>query len=76
MTLKEIHPGQKCLVQSLTAGGAIEQRLLDFGLLPGTVVTVVRNAPLKDPVELEINDYFISMRREEAHCVQVEACHE
>lgn len=75
MTLKEILPGQSCLIQAVNAESLLGQRLLDLGLLPGQLVKVVRNAPLNDPVELELDGYLISMRREEAGCVMVEACH-
>jgi ferrous iron transport protein A len=75
MTLKEILPGQTCLIQSINAESHLMQRLMDLGLLPGTLAKVVRNAPLKDPMELELEGYLISMRREEADCVLVEACH-
>jgi ferrous iron transport protein A len=75
MTLKEILPGQSCFIQAIKAETLLGQRLLDLGLLPGSLVRVVRNAPLKDPVELELDGYLISMRREEAGCVMVEACH-
>jgi ferrous iron transport protein A len=75
MTLKEILPGQSCVIRSVGAEYLLGQRLLDLGLLPGRLVKVLRNAPLKDPVELELEGYLISLRREEAGSVQVEACH-
>jgi len=76
MTLKEILPGQNCLIESINADNVLAQRLLDLGLLPGTWVEVVRNAPLLDPVEMKLDGYLISLRREEAEHVQVEACYD
>lgn len=74
MTLKKILPGQSCKIQAIDAQSALGQRLFDLGLLPGQLVKVLRNAPLNDPVELELNGYLISLRREEAGCITVEAC--
>ena len=75
MTLKEIRPGQTCFIQTINAEGHLMQRLMDLGLLPGRLAKVVRNAPLKDPMELELEGYLLSMRRKEADCVLVEARH-
>jgi len=75
MTLKKILPGQTCMIQAINAQSALGQRLFDLGLVPGQLVKVLRNAPLNDPVELEIDGYLISLRREEAGCVAVEASH-
>jgi Fe2+ transport system protein FeoA len=51
---------------------ALQQRLLEMGVLPGTEVTVVRFAPLGDPIEVKVLGYSLSLRRSEAALVQVE----
>ncbi|MBN2705383.1 MAG: ferrous iron transport protein A [Deltaproteobacteria bacterium] len=76
MTLRDIQPGQDCVVRSIAAESALGQRLRDLGLLPGRIIRVLRNAPLKDPMELELEGYLISLRRGEAAAVGVEVCHE
>ena len=61
--------GGPCRVLRLTAGGAVRQRLLDMGLLPGSVVRVERAAPLGDPLELrlgEAGESFVAIRRHQA----------
>jgi len=45
--------------------------MLDMGLTKGTEVTVVREAPLGDPIEFEVRGYNLSLRREEAHMILV-----
>lgn len=45
---------------------------MDMGLYPGLTLNVVRNAPLADPLEVEIDGYFISLRHEEARFIEVE----
>ncbi len=72
MTLDEITPGVSCIMTGLTAEGALGQRLMDLGFCPGAEIRIVRNAPLVDPVELELDGYHVSIRHEEARHVEVE----
>jgi ferrous iron transport protein A len=48
------------------------RRLLEMGLVPGTRVTVQREAPLGDPIELRVRNYALSIRRAEAHGIEIE----
>lgn len=72
MTLDEMTPGANCTLKDLTAEGALCQRLMDLGFYPGAKIRIVRNAPLVDPVELELDGYHVSIRHEEARHVEVE----
>ncbi|HPJ25990.1 MAG TPA: FeoA family protein [Synergistaceae bacterium] len=71
MRLNELSPGTKAFVKKVHARGMISQRLRDFGFFPGVEVEVLRCSPLKDPVEFLVESNFISIRHEEAHCVEV-----
>ena len=71
MTLDEVRINQECSIVNLHAEGALGQRLLDMGFVPGTRITVVRNAPLVDPVEISMKGYFLSLRHAEAKVVEV-----
>lgn len=71
MTLNEIDPGQECQVEEVKVGGAIGQRLMDMGFVPGARIKVVRNAPLIDPVDLKVKGYHVSIRHSEAKFVEV-----
>lgn len=73
MTLDEMKPGQIAEIIDVTADGVLGQRLLDMGFIPGTKLHIVRNAPLIDPVELEMKGYHISLRHSEAKEVEVKA---
>ena len=64
-------PGDNVNIKRVTAEGKLGQRLMDLGLYPGLAVKVVRNAPLEDPMEIEINGYFLSLRHEEADYVEI-----
>jgi ferrous iron transport protein A len=72
MTLDEMKPGSECLVKKLIAKDKLGQRLVDMGVYPGLRLKVIRNAPLEDPMELELEGYYVSLRHEEAKFVEVE----
>ena len=69
--LADIEPGERCRVFALHGRGAIRHRLMDLGLVPNAVVEVVRRAPLADPIEIRLEDAFITLRRTEAARVEV-----
>ena len=70
--LSEVVPGQSCTVVSLEADRQMGLRLMEMGLIPGTTVCVVRLAPMRDPMELELRGYRLSIRHAEAELVKVE----
>ena len=72
MTLDQMKPGSECYIKKLTVRDKLGQRLLDMGVYPGLRLKVIRNAPLKDPMEVELDGYFVSLRHEEAMFVEVE----
>ncbi|MCW9708571.1 FeoA family protein [Fodinibius salsisoli] len=47
-------------------------RLLEMGLLPGTTVEVIRSAPLGFPIEIKVRGYLLTLRKEEAECIEIE----
>ncbi|XPV75048.1 MAG: FeoA family protein [Desulfovibrio sp.] len=71
MTLEDIRPGSKCRIEGMTAKGALGQRLMDLGFYPGAVIHVIRTAPFIDPVELELDGYYVCIRYSEAQFVEV-----
>jgi ferrous iron transport protein A len=71
LTLNDIRPGRRVRIRRHRAVGAVRQRLMDLGLMPNAVVTVVRSAPLNDPIELKLEASNISLRRREAVTIEV-----
>lgn len=69
--LSKITPGDSVDIKQVTAQEKLGQRLMDLGLYPDLTVKVVRNAPLKNPMEIEINGFFLSLRHEEADYVEI-----
>ncbi|HPA13738.1 MAG TPA: FeoA family protein [Desulfobacterales bacterium] len=72
MTLDQMRPGNECLIKKIAIRNKLGQRLLDMGVYPGLRLKVIRNAPLEDPMEVELDGYFVSLRHEEARFVEVE----
>src|SRR5207244_9461895 len=69
--LSALRPGDRATIGRLDGGGPIRRRLLELGLTPGTSVTLVRFAPLCDPIEVRVRGYQLCVRRSEADAVWV-----
>ena len=67
--LSELKPGEKGVVQHLTAGASSRQRLFEMGFVPGATVEVVRLSPLGDPMEVVVSGYHLAIRRRDARCI-------
>lgn len=73
MLLAELNLQEKAKIVGFTPGNkAYRQKLLSMGLTPGTEFTVIRLAPLGDPIEIYVRGFSLSLRKNEANCVQVE----
>jgi len=71
-TLDKLKVGEKGTVVSVGGKGQIKQRMMDMGLVPGSEVTVVRVAPLGDPIEVSLKGYNLSLRKSEAKDILIE----
>ena len=72
MTLDQMKPGSEGRIKKLSVRDKLGQRLMDMGVYPGLKLKVIRNAPLEDPMEIELDGYFVSLRHEEARFVEVD----
>ena len=72
MSLTSLKKGQKGQIKQVTGNGSIKQRLLKMGLVPGETVQIEKIAPLGSPIDVRIKGYHLSLRKEEANCVEVE----
>jgi len=72
MMLSEIKEGHTATVVRVGGNGILRRRLLEMGILKGTDVYVEKYAPLKDPMELIVKGYHVSIRVEEASHIAVE----
>lgn len=72
MTLKELPIGSMATVVTVGGEGALRQHFLDMGLIPGVDVTMVKYAPMGDPVELQIHGYELTLRLADAEKIEIE----
>ena len=71
MTIRDLKIGQKGRIESVGGEGALRQHFLDMGVIPGEVVTLVKLAPLGDPMELRIHGYELTLRVADAEKIRV-----
>ena len=71
MTLKELAIGKSAVIRTVGASGALRQHFLDMGMIPGAEVTVVKFAPMGDPMELQIHGYELTLRLAEAEQIEI-----
>ena len=72
MTLNELKINQSAKIISVGGQGALRQHLLDMGLIPGTQIKMVRTAPMGDPLEFRIYDYELTIRFNDASCIEIQ----
>ncbi|MDE3084337.1 MAG: ferrous iron transport protein A [Verrucomicrobiota bacterium] len=73
--LSELPVGTQATVRDFPKTGAAFLRLREMGLLAGTPLTLVRAAPLGDPLEIKLRGYHLTLRKSEADHVEVEILH-
>ena len=71
MTLKELAIGKAATIVTVGGEGALRQHLLDMGLIPGARVSMVKFAPMGDPVEVRINSYELTLRLADAEKIEI-----
>jgi len=72
MTLKDLKVGESAVIKSVGGKGVLRQHFLDMGMIPGAEITVVKFAPMGDPMELEVHGYELTLRLAEAAQIGVE----
>ncbi len=70
--LSELKKGERGKVLKVTGEPYVKNRLLTMGIIPGTEVVVSKLAPLGDPMDIIVKGYHLSLRKEEARCIEVE----
>jgi Fe2+ transport system protein FeoA len=73
MSIAQMKPGQTAIVLYIAASGALRQRLLDVGILPGTKVEVERSGPGGHPLWIRFQGARMALRRGEASSIRVDA---
>ena len=71
MTLRDLHIGQTATITSVGGEGSLRQHFLDMGVIPGAEVTLVKYAPMGDPMELLIHGYELTLRLSDAEKIEI-----
>ena len=71
MKLNELHPGQSAVVEAVGGEGALRQHFLDMGVIPGAVITLVKLAPMGDPLEFRLHGYELTLRIADAEKISI-----
>lgn len=76
MTLDELEIGKSAVITKVGGEGVLRYRLLDMGIIPKTRVTLIKRAPMGDPIELWLRGYTLTLRIEDAKKIEIaeEAC--
>lgn len=72
INLRQMQVGQRGRIASVEALGEMNRRIRDMGIIPGTTVSVVGRAPLRDPVAVRLSGVTISLRNSEADHIRVD----
>ena len=72
MTLKDLPIGKSATVVTVGGEGALRQHFLDMGVIPGAQITMVKYAPMGDPVELRIHSYELTLRLADAEKIEIQ----
>lgn len=76
MTLRELPVGKSATILSVGGEGALRQHFLDMGVIPGAIVTVMKLAPMGDPMELRIHGYELTLRLADAEKIEIADIHD
>lgn len=71
MRLSDLRPGEKAVIIKILGHGAFRKRVMEMGFVRGREVTMVLNAPLQDPIKYKLMDYEVSLRKSEAHLIEI-----
>lgn len=71
MTLDKLPVGQSAIITDVRGNGPLRCRLLDMGIIPKTKVSVIKIAPMGDPIEIHVRGYELTLRMEDARNIEV-----
>ena len=71
-TLKNLEIGKSAVISKVGGTGALRQHFLDMGMIPGVKVTMMKHAPMGDPLEIRVFNYELTLRKEEAAQIEIE----
>ena len=70
--LSDLLPGEKGIVKKVIGSSMIKRRIVDMGVVAGTIIEVQKFAPLGDPMEVKVRGFNLSLRKNEAEMIEIE----
>lgn len=70
--LSELQPGEKGVVKKVIGNSMVKRRIVDMGVVSGTLIEVQKFAPLGDPMEIKVKGFNLSLRKTEADMIELE----
>ena len=71
-TVNDLQIGESGVVTALGCSGALRRRIIDMGITPGAHIILRKEAPMGDPIEINVRGYELSIRRSEAKEIEIE----
>ena len=71
MTLKDLKIGESAVIKTVGGSGALRQHFLDMGVIPQAEVTLIKYAPMGDPMELQLHGYELTLRLDDAAKIEI-----
>nr|WP_330377212.1 FeoA family protein [Cellulosilyticum ruminicola] len=76
MTLANLEIGKDAIIESVACSSeSLRRHILDMGLTPGTEITVIKMAPMGDPIQIRVRGYELTLRKEDATCIALKDIH-
>ena len=76
MTLADLEIGKDAVIKAVNCGElSLRKHILDMGLTPGTEITLVKVAPMGDPLEVRVRGYELTLRKDDAACISLSNVH-
>lgn len=73
MTLDQLSVGRSAIIIKIGGYGSLRKHFLDMGLTPNTIVSLIKTAPMCDPIEIRLRGYELTLRLEDAACIEINA---
>lgn len=73
MTLDQLPVGRSAIIIKIGGHGSLRKHFLDMGLTPNTIVSLIKTAPMGDPIEIRLRGYELTLRLEDAACIEINA---
>ena len=72
MKLSELKPGESARITKVGGSGSLRQHFLDMGLIPDAFLTLIKLAPMGDPMQIHLRSYELTLRKEDAANIEIE----